>query len=62
MHELIFHVFAHLCDEMEPLFKEQFSQESGNVAAISEEFASQSFDHARNRLAIINIAWSQATS
>jgi len=56
------HVFAQPGDELESLFKEQFGQGSGNVAAIPEQLATKSFDHARNRSPIINVAWSQTTS
>ena len=46
-HKMIFHVLAQSGDELEPLFKEQLRQGSGNVAAISKELAAQSFHHAR---------------
>ncbi len=61
MHKLIFHVFAQSGDQMEPLFKEQCGQGSGNVATIPEELATQFFDHRGNRLAIIDIARGQTT-
>ncbi len=47
---------------MESLFKEQVRQGSGNIAAIPKQLAAQSFDHARNRSPIIDVAWSQTTS
>src|SRR5690349_19181986 len=61
-HEMILHVLAQSGDEMEPLFKEQLRQGSGNVAAISKELPAQSFHHLGNRSPIIHIARSQTTS
>jgi hypothetical protein len=62
VHEPVFHVFAQSGDELEALFKEQLREGSGNVAAISEQLAAQSFDHVRNRSPIIDVLGSQATS
>src|SRR5579872_3196814 len=61
MHDLVFHVFAQPRDELEPLFKEQSSQGSGNIAAVPEEFAAQPLDHRGDRLTVIHIAGSQTT-
>lgn len=61
MHELILHVLAQPGDELEPVFKEQLREGSGNVAAIPKQLAPQSFDQARHRSAIIDIARSQTT-
>ena len=55
-YEMVLHVFAQPSDEMEPLFKKQLCQGSGNVAAISEQLAAQSFHHLGNRSPIIHIA------
>src|SRR5579863_7789540 len=60
--KLVLHVFAHFRDEVKTLFKEQAHERSGNVAAISDELAAQSFHHLRNGSAIIHIARSQTTS
>jgi len=61
MHEPIGHVFAQTGDELESLFKELGSQRSRDIAAISDQFASQTFDQCWNRLAVIDIAWRQTT-
>ena len=61
VHEMVLHVFAQPGDELESLFKEQFAQRSGNVAAIPEQLATQVLDHANNRSPIIDIAWGQTT-
>ena len=59
---MILHVFAQSGDELEPLFKEQLCERSGNVAAIPKQLALQVFDQVRHRSAIIHIAWGQAAS
>lgn len=46
---------------MQPVFKEQGGQGSRDVATIPNELATQAPNHLRNRGAIIDIAWSQAT-
>ncbi len=46
---------------MEPVFKKQFGQGCGDVAAIPKQLAAQAFDHLRNRSAIIDIAGRQTT-
>ena len=59
---MVLHVFAQPGDEVESLFKKQLRERSGDVAAVSEQLAMQPFDQGRNGSAIIDIAWSQATS
>ncbi len=61
VHEMILHVLAQPGDQMQPLFKEHLRQGSGNIAAISKQFAAQPFHHLGNRSAIIHIARSQTT-
>jgi len=61
VHELVLHVFAQSGDEVKSLFKEQLREGSGNIAAIPEQFAAQPFHHSRDRSAIIDVAWGQAT-
>jgi hypothetical protein len=60
-HKMVLHVCAPPLDELKSLFKQQFAQGSGNVAAIPKEPAAQSFDHLGNRSAVIDIAWRQTT-
>jgi hypothetical protein len=57
VHKMVFPVFAQASDEMQSLLKEQLGQGGRNVAAIPNQLASQSFDHARDRFAVIDIAW-----
>ena len=59
---MVLHVFAQSGDEMKSLFKKQVREGSGNISAIPKQLATQPFDHARHRSAIIDIAWSETTS
>ena len=62
MHESVFHVLAESGDELKSLLKKQRRGErSGNRASISKQLAPQAFDQSGNRLAIIDVAWSQTT-
>jgi hypothetical protein len=55
------HVFAESGDKVESLFKEQLGERRRDVAAIPKQFPVQPFDQDRDRSAIIDIAWGQAT-
>src|SRR5579863_290750 len=58
---MMLHVFAQAGDELEPLFKEQLRERSGDVATISKQLATQPLDQVRHRSAIIDLAGSQTT-
>ena len=62
MHQLVFHVLPQSGDELKSLLKEQLGKRSRDIAPISNQLASQMFDHLGNGLTIIDVACSQAAS
>ena len=59
-HQPILHVLADFGQEFEPLGKEHIVQRLGNIPTVPKELPKQLLGEGWHRLAVVDIAWSQA--